>query len=65
MQIIGYRLNNKESGSIPSRGKRLFSLLHCIQTAWGHPASYPKGTGDSFPKSYISTPPFASDMMLS
>jgi hypothetical protein len=32
MQIVGYRLNTKGAGSIPSRGKR-FSLLHCFQTA--------------------------------
>jgi len=27
-----------------------FSLHHCVQTGSGpHPASYPKGTGGSFP----------------
>jgi hypothetical protein len=35
-------------GSIPGRS-RDFSLLHSVQTGSGaHPASYPRGTGDSF-----------------
>jgi hypothetical protein len=37
-------------GSVPSRRKR-FSVLHNIQTGSGaHHASYPVGTGGSFPR---------------
>jgi hypothetical protein len=36
-------------GSIPSKGER-FSLLHNVQTSSeAYPATYPMGTGDSFP----------------
>jgi hypothetical protein len=36
-------------GSIPGRGKK-FSPLHSVQNGSGvHPASYPKGTGSTFP----------------
>jgi hypothetical protein len=36
-------------GSIPGRGKEFF-LFHSVQTSSGaHPASYPMGTGGSFP----------------
>jgi hypothetical protein len=42
----GYGMD--EPGSIPSSAR--FSLLHSVQTDSGaHPASYPTGTGDSFP----------------
>jgi hypothetical protein len=41
---MGYGLNGR--GSIPSRGKRFFSLLHIFQTGSGvHPTSYSMGTG--------------------
>jgi hypothetical protein len=43
----GHALDGR--GSILVRGKR-FSLIHSIQTSSGaHPASYPMGTGVSFP----------------
>jgi hypothetical protein len=43
--VTCYGLN----GSISGRGKR-YSLLHCVQSGSGdHPASYPMGTGGSFP----------------
>jgi hypothetical protein len=43
----GYRLGGR--GYSPDRGSD-FSLLHSVQTNSGaHPASYPMGTGGSFP----------------
>jgi hypothetical protein len=42
-RIVGVR--------IPAEGVN-FSLRHCVQTGSGaHPASYPTGTGGSFPES--------------
>jgi hypothetical protein len=42
-----YRLDGR--GSIPSMA-RGFSVLHSVQTGFrAHPASYPMGTGGSFP----------------
>jgi hypothetical protein len=39
-------------GAIPSSCKRFFSLFHKVQTGLGdHVASYPVGTGNSFPVS--------------
>jgi hypothetical protein len=44
--VMGYRLDSP--GSIPGSAK--FSLINSIQTDTGvHPASYPMGTGGSFP----------------
>jgi hypothetical protein len=46
--VTDYRL--KTEIRFPA-GARDFSLFHSIQTGFGaHPASYPIGTGGSFPK---------------
>jgi hypothetical protein len=46
----GYRLDNRGVGVRVLVGSE-FSLLHLVQTGSGvHPASYPMGTGSSFPR---------------
>jgi hypothetical protein len=46
---MGYELDGQ--GSIPGKGKNC-SLLHSVQTgSEAYPASYPMGTGGSFPGS--------------
>jgi hypothetical protein len=46
----GYGLDDRAVG-VPNPGRvKNFSLLHVFQTCSGaHPASYPMGTGGSFP----------------
>jgi hypothetical protein len=47
----GYRLDDQDSGVWFLAGTGYFSLLHYVQTSSGaHPASYPMGTRDSFPR---------------
>jgi hypothetical protein len=52
MQLV-WRLTTgwtAEGSGFQSRYGQEFSLLHVVQTGPGvHPASYPMGTGDSFP----------------
>jgi hypothetical protein len=44
---MGYGLDGRSS--IPGKSKRFF-VFHSVQTDFeAHPASYPKGTGASFP----------------
>jgi len=49
---LHYGLDNQGSGIQFPEGAGNFSLNHCIQNSSGaHPASYPMGTGGSFPGS--------------
>jgi hypothetical protein len=48
-QLSGYSYGLDCRGSIPSRGKKYFSTPQCREWLWAHPASYPMGTGGSFP----------------
>jgi hypothetical protein len=47
---LGYGPDDRGSGIRFSAGAGNFSLHHCVQNGSGaHPASYPMGTGGSFP----------------
>jgi hypothetical protein len=48
----GYEMDGR--GSIPSRGRR-FYIPHKVHTTSGaHPASYPTGSGGSFPRGKVA-----------
>jgi hypothetical protein len=48
--VTGYGLDDRGSGIRLLAGAGNFSLLHRVQTrSRAHPASYPMGTGGSFP----------------
>jgi hypothetical protein len=60
--MTGYKLDEFES-----RKGQEFSLLHVVKTGSGaHPASYPMGTGGSFPWSKAAgadhSPPTSADV---
>jgi hypothetical protein len=45
----GYGLDGRKDGVRVSVGARFFSSSRCPERFGAHPASYPMGTGDSFP----------------
>jgi hypothetical protein len=48
---LGYRLDDRDSRVRFPAGDGNFSFLHRVQTGPGpHPASFPMGTGGSFPR---------------
>jgi hypothetical protein len=50
VKATGYGLDDRNSGIQVPAGDGNFFLLHRVQTGFGaHSASYPKGTGGSFP----------------
>jgi hypothetical protein len=48
--VTGYGLDDREGSEFESRWSEVVFLLSAVQTGSGaHPASYPMGTGGSFP----------------